>query len=152
MTIGITDVLNAVKSKAKATGKFSQVLLHEPDNVPPDYGCAIWVDSVKPVRTSGLASTSVLVIIMLRIYGSGMTEPKDTIDIEIVEALDEMMLDIVGDFQLDGLSNLRQVDIFGAHGTELSAESGYVNSQEMIYRVMTMTIPLVFNDLWDQTA
>lgn len=150
--LGAQAVLSAVQSKAQATGYFQQVLLHEPDNAPPAMGAAIWVDTIVPVKSSGLISSSVLLVVMLRMYGSAMQEPKDTIEPSMVAATDVLMADLHSDFQLGGLTNLRAIDLLGSEGVRLSAQAGYVNSQEMTYRVVTLTIPMIFNDLWTQAA
>jgi hypothetical protein len=47
---------------------------------------------------------------------------------------------------------VRNVDIFGegAHG-ELSAQSGYINQDGRLLRIIDITLPLVINDVWPQT-
>jgi hypothetical protein len=42
------------------------------------------------------------------------------------------------------------VDLLGQFGTPLSAQAGYVNQDGRLFRIMTITLPLVVNDVWGQ--
>jgi len=53
-----------------------------------------------------------------------------------------------GDFTLGGL--VRQVDIRGAHGAGLSARAGYLEQDSAVFRVFTISVPLIVNDLWKE--
>ena len=42
------------------------------------------------------------------------------------------------------------IDLLGAYGQKLSAQAGYITIDSHMYRIMTLTIPCVINDLWTQ--
>jgi hypothetical protein len=44
------------------------------------------------------------------------------------------------------------VDLLGAHGIPLSARAGYDEQDSKMFRVMDINLPLVINDVWQQTA
>lgn len=151
MTLNITGILDAVVSHAMASGYFEQVNGHEPQNAPSlGLTAAVWVDSVQPVRASGLDSTTVRLTLNVRIYTSAQSDPPDAIDPALMAAVDDLCAAYVGDFTLGGLA--RNVDVLGAHGQPLLVRAGYVQQSGAIYRVMTITLPVIVNDLWEQVA
>jgi hypothetical protein len=86
----------------------------------------------------------------VRLYTSMLAEPQDYIDPNLVKALDALMNAYSGDFTLDGL--IRNVDLLGQTGTPLQAEAGYINIDGKMMRVVTITLPMIINDAWEQTA
>lgn len=151
MTLNITGILDAVVSHAMASGHFEQVNGHEPMNAPSlGLTAAVWADTVQPVRASGLNSTTVRLAFNVRIYTSTQSDPADAIDPALLTAVDDLCAAYINDFTLDGL--VKQVDIFGAHGVPLLVRAGYVQQSGAIYRVMTITLPVIVNDLWEQVA
>jgi hypothetical protein len=151
MAVDIDGVLNAITSHAATTGYFDQINGHEPLN-RPGHGltAAVWIDHVRPVTSSGLDSTSVLLVFNVRLYTSTLQEPQDAIDPEMVRAIDALFTAYIGDFTLGGL--VRNVDVYGADGPPLDAQAGYLRQDEVLYRVITITLPLVVNDVWDEVA
>lgn len=151
MAVDIDGVLNAIVSHAAASGYFDQVNQHEPRN-RPGHGitAAVWIDHVLPVTSSGLDSASVLLAFNIRLYTSTLQEPQDAIDPEMVRALDSLFAAYIGDFTLGGL--VRNVDVYGADGPPLDAQAGYLKQDEVLYRVITITLPLVVNDVWSESA
>lgn len=149
MALDITSLLDAVVSHAAASGHFKAVNGHEPAN-PPGHGltCAVWADRVTAVRTSGLNSLSVLLAFNLRIYTSARQEPLDSIDPNLLAAVDALCAAYTGDFTLGGL--VRQVDLLGQHGQPLDVRAGYIQQDGQLYRVATITLPVVVNDLWTE--
>jgi hypothetical protein len=151
MAVDIDGVLNAIVSHASTTGYFERINQHEPLN-RPGYGitAAVWIDHVRPVTSSGLDSASVLLVFNVRLYTSTLQEPQDAIDPEMVRAVDALFTAYIGDFTLGGL--VRHVDVFGADGPPLDAQAGYLKQDEVLYRVITITLPLVVNDVWSEVA
>lgn len=151
MALDIDSILNAVVSHAMASGLFERVNQHEPKNAP-GHGltCAAWVDSIEPVRTSGLASTSGRLVLNVRLYTNMLAEPQDAIDPNLTAAVATLMGAYSGDFQLGG--NAREVDLLGGEGAPLSAKAGYMRQDGTEYRVFTITVPVIVNDLWEQVA
>jgi hypothetical protein len=55
-----------------------------------------------------------------------------------------------GDFELGG--NVRNVDLLGQASEGLTAQAGYLEQDGKLYRVMTINLPLIVNDVWNQVA
>jgi hypothetical protein len=152
MALDIRTILDAVESHALASGYFAQVNGHEPKS-PPTSGitCAVWVEQIGPARgSSGLTSTSARLTLFVRLYSSMVQQPADAIDPDLMTALDALMAAYSGDFTLGGL--IRHVDLLGAYGDPLSARAGYLAEGGAEYRVLTITLPLIVSDLWEQVA
>ena len=66
------------------------------------------------------------------------------------EALEDVLFEAYsGDFQL-GDEN-RWIDLLGAtQGHPLFSQSGYINIDNMVYRVMTITVPVIVENAWTQ--
>lgn len=149
--IGITDLLDRTVSLLMSSGVFQTVNSHEPKHTPgPDHaGC--WVQNIDPVpEASGLDSTAGRVELRIRIYSSMLQEPQDEIDPAITYKADLIMELFTGDFTLGGM--IRNVDLLGAHGDPLRAQSGYLNIQGQMYRVMDIFVPYIVNDIWTQVS
>lgn len=150
MSIAITAILNAVSSHAMASGHFEQVNGHEVANAP-GFGITveIWVQRVGPVpAASGLASTSALVLLNVRLRMPA-TVPDDYIDPAMTIAASDLIGAYSGDFELGG--NARNIDLLGAYGTPVQAVAGWLQ-QDGMYRVYTIDLPVVVNDLWTQSG
>lgn len=151
MTLNISGILDGVVSHAMASGHFEKVNGHEPANTPSlGLTAAVWTDSVQAVRSSGLDQTTVQLVFNVRLYASAQAEPADAIDPNMITAMDDLCAAYVGDFTLGGL--VRQVDILGAYGRPLLVRAGYVQQSGAVLRVLTITLPLIVNDLWEQVA
>src|SRR5260370_37732 len=107
---------------------------------------------IKPIRTCGMGATSGIVVLMARIYKNFRSEPFDMIDPDVMSATTDMMGAISGDFQFGGAAGVRAVDLLGSSGTALSAQAGYVEIDRQMFRVMTITIPIILNDMFSQAV
>lgn len=144
-------VTDAMVSHATASGHFQSVNQHEPKNSPGNgLRAALWAQTFRPARRSGLRSTSMRLEYRLRIYQNMLMEPQDAIDPTVLAAADAMFAAYSADFTLGGL--IRQVDLLGSDGNPLSATAGYLAIDNKMNRVMDLTIPLVLNDVYDQEA
>lgn len=147
----VKAILTALESHAATLGQFERVNRHEPKNAP-GHGltAAIWVQRISPVALrSGLAVTSALLVVNVRLYTNMIAEPQDAIDPNLVDAASALIGAYTADFTLgDMVSN---VDVLGAHGEALSAQAGYLEQDRKMFRVMTLTVPLVVNDVWSQS-
>jgi hypothetical protein len=153
MTIGIDSILDTVISHAAASGWFEQVNGGEPISPSvPGLTAAVWVDTIDPIRSSGLASASARLGLTVRIYTSAEQLPTDAIDPNVTLATDALVRAYVGDFQLGGADDVRSIDVLGAHGAPLSARAGYLPLSGVTLRVMTISVPVIVNDLWDEVA
>jgi len=141
----------AIRSHAMTIGQFERVLGHEPKSTPgKGLTLAMFADTIRPVPSSGLASTSVLMVFQERIYFPMLSKPEDDIDIRIMEAVDALMGEYIQNLTLGGL--VRTVDLMGIHGVGLSARAGYVEQDKIVFRAMTITLPVIVNDAWAQVA
>ncbi len=150
MALNTAATVNALESHLLATGLFRRVNTHEPKNAP-DTGmtASLIASTIDPTQSSGLASTSAVVVYQARIYLGMLNEPQDAIDPTIIVAVDTVINAITADFELGG--NARAVDLLGMAGQGgLSATAGYVTVDTTMYRIMDISIPVIHNDVWTQ--
>jgi len=142
--------VDAVVSHALSTGFFERMNKHEPKTAPPDgLTGAVWFASIEPVRSNpSLISTSVRLVVTVRIYCGMIQEPQDGIDEQVMTAVDALMNAYTGDFTLDGL--IREIDLLGQHGAPLSALAGYLMIDKKMMRVVDIQVPMIISDAWMQ--
>lgn len=151
MGIQSQDLIDRIASKAMALGLFDRVNQHEPKNKPGrGLTCAVWIDRIEPARgRSSLVNTTARVVFNVRVYTNMLQQPQDAIDPNVMDACDKLMAAYTGDFDLGDEG--RFIDLLGmTQGHELFAQSGYINIDNMTYRVMTMTVPVIVSDAWAQ--
>jgi hypothetical protein len=68
----------------------------------------------------------------------------------MLAAVDDLCGAYCGDFTLGGL--VKDVDIFGMYGQSLDVRAGYLQQDGALYRVLTISLPVVVNDLWNEVA
>lgn len=146
----VLGLFDQVSSHAASLGLFdSQVATHEPKNAPGNgLWCAIWVQAIDPITTSGLASVSGRVELRVRIGASMLQEPQDSIDPNILAAVTVLLGEYAGHLTLGG--TVRAIDLIGMHGTPMSAVGGYVTIGNEMSRVMEITLPVLVNDMWTE--
>lgn len=153
MGIQSQDLIDRIASKAMTLGLFDRVNQHEPKNKPGrGLTCAVWIDRIEPARgRSTLSRTTARVVFNVRVYTNMLQNPQDAIDPNVMNAVDLLMGAFTGDFDLG--SETRFIDLLGmTQGHELFAQSGYINIDNMVYRVMTMAVPVIVEDAWEQVA
>jgi hypothetical protein len=151
VTFDPATIQNIIVSHAEKLGLFDRVNAHEPKNAPGNgLSAAVWADQIVPVQSSGLDSTTIRVSYSIRVYQNMVKEPQDDIDAVVLAGVAALMTAYSGDFTLG--DNAREVDLLGAHGVPLAAQSGYLNQDGRLYRVMTITLPIIFNDVFEQVA
>lgn len=149
----ITDVHSRILSHAMALNVFENVAGHEPKNAPGSgMTAALWTDYLGPAVGSGLQSTSALLVLNFRIYTPFRQEPVDSIDPTVSGAMSEFFAAVTADFDLLQSNNIRCIDLLGMTGRMLSAQAGYIEIDRKLTRVMTGTIPIIFNDSWPQSG
>ena len=152
MAVDIDSILAQVTSHAQTLGVFERFNGAEPENAPGNgLTGACWVQDIGPDRTgSGLASTSMVLLLNVRLYLPVNNLAPETLDPRMVKALDLLFAAYIGDFTLGGL--VRMVDVRGAKGNPLSGRAGYQQLDEVVHRVFTITLPLVVNDVWVEAS
>ena len=77
----IATIFDKVVSLAASSGYFDAVNAHEPKSAPGNgVPAAVWVQSIKPVTTSGMTSTSGVLLLNVRVYTNFISQPYDVID------------------------------------------------------------------------
>lgn len=146
----ITDVL---VSHAMGSGLFETVNGAEPTNAPPEVGgliAGVWADSCRPLgAASGLRSTSGLITWVVQLYANMFQDPRDGIDPRMASAAHYLVSAYSGDFEMGG--QVRNIDLLGQYSDGLSWRTGYLEIDKRMFRVLTITVPVVINDLWDQS-
>jgi hypothetical protein len=153
MAIEAQDLIDRIASHAMQLGLFDRVNQHEPKSAPGrGLTCAVWIDRIEPARgRSGLASTTARVTFSVRVYTSMLQNPQDAIDPQVMIATDLLFEAYSSDFQLGNSS--RWVDLLGAtQGHPLFSQSGYINIDNRVMRVMTITVPVIVENAWPQAA
>lgn len=148
----VQALVAGVESIALKTGAFASVNFHEPKSSPGSgLPLAIWADSIQPIAAaSGLSSTSGYVILSARAYGNMLQKPEDDTDPRLMTAATTLIGAYSADFTLGGL--VRNIDLLGEYGSKLGAQAGYITIGGAMYRIMTVVIPCVVNDMWDQVS
>ena len=114
----INAVFDRLVSWALASGRFEQVNQHEPKNAPAGLSCSVWVQAIRPIgKMSGVAATTGVVVLNVRIYVSFTSQPFDAIDPNMLAGTTDLMGSLSGDFDFDGIANLNCVDLLGISGT-----------------------------------
>lgn len=149
--IGAKTLIDAVASQVMAAGFFDAVNGAEPKGAPPDTGltAAVWVQDLSPVQAqSGLATTTMLFTVSVRLYTSMIAEPQDMIDPQLMAAVDVLMNAYTGNFSLGGL--IESIDLLGRASPGLRGDAGYVQLDNKMFRVFTITVPMLVNDVYVQ--
>lgn len=148
----VNALVASTESIAMTLGVFETVNFHEPKS-PPGSGlrCALWVQSIEPIAAaSGLASTSGYVVMNARVYGNMLTQPLDDTDPRLMAAGSTLLGAYSADFTLGG--TVRNIDLLGEYGQKLTAQAGYLTIANAMYRILTVTVPCIVNDMWQMGA
>lgn len=145
-----SGIFSALVSHGLASGLFERVNQHEPKNAPGNgLSMAVYLDRIVPAaKASGLDSTTGVLLFSVRVYSGMVAEPQDDIDPALLDAVDALFTAYSGDFSLGGV--IRNVDLLGEFANPLGVVFGYVTIDNKMYRVGTITVPLIVNDLWSQ--
>lgn len=149
----INAVFEKIEGYALSSGRFDTVGKHEPKNAPGNgLSAALWIQSIVPIRSSGAAATSGVVLFQFRIYTNFKQMPYDMIDPNVTAATTDLMGTLSADFDFGGVAGVRNIDLLGAYGVKMDAQAGYVDIDRSLFRVMTIRIPVVVNDMFVQVA
>lgn len=146
----VNALYDAAVSEMQQLGTFRSVNTHEPKSAPGSgLRLSIWIDTIIPVpRGSGLSATSGSVVLLARAYGNALQKPEDEVDPRLTAAASSVINAFSTNFTLGG--TIRCVDLLGMYGQSLRAQAGYLTIASTVYRIMTVTVPCIVNDLWNQ--
>ncbi len=148
MALTVESAFNELRGHGERIGMLGNVLNHEPKAAPEAKSVTLawWLQSMRPARSSGLNSVSLVVTFTGRFYTSTLTEPQDAIDPTIVNAADAFLASLMRDYTLGGWA--RHIDIFGAETEGLVVEAGYLTQDQKLFRILSVTVPIVINDAY----
>lgn len=146
-------VRDALKSVFQSVGSIGDVLTSQ-GVAPPSNGVSAQIWAVPPFKLvptrSGLADVSLLVTFNARLLIPLGTPPADDLDLSLLAAYSDVMNALVGGFTLNG--EVEQLDLLGAYSGGLTTDPAYIEIGGAMFRCMTMTLPLVLDDVWDEVA
>lgn len=144
-------VITAAIDHLQATGLFESVQDHESTSAGIGGMWAdVWVADIKPIpEQSGLAATSALLTLTVRIYLNATPPADGALEQKITGAADALLIAYNQAFDFD--NTVTFVDLLGQYGTSLSSTGGYVAIGDVPYRCMTITVPCVIDDVWPQS-
>lgn len=141
-----TALFTDIQSYAQELGIFQGVDLHDPWNAPGNQlFCSINLGMTRPVTSSGMASVSGQVTLVIRIWSSALQKPLDGIDPGVLSAVCSLMGAFAGGFTIGG--TVRNIDLFA-----MSAQPAYVDFEGKPFRVAEINLPIVINDLFAEEA
>jgi hypothetical protein len=150
----IPAALDVLVSEAQRLGIFEKVNQHESKS---QAGNGITMEIVygtgpTPLPSkSSLSKTSARVIYFARIMIAIQSMPEDSIDAALTNALDLYFDSLHGELGLGDPDPGSFIDILGqTGGVLLDAQGGYLTLDQTLYRVATITIPVVMFDAWVQ--
>ena len=145
-------LFDSVRTHVQTLGVFSGVLTHEAKSKPvAGLSAEIWSMGIRPVgQVSGLAETAGTVTFHIRIRTNMMQKPEDDTDKILMTATMALIGEYSGNFTLGG--TVMAVDLLGMHGEALSAQTGYLEQDGTLFRVATVVLPIIIDNLWVQSA
>lgn len=152
MTLNTKQYMDALASAALRTGRFDAVNGVDIGSTPANSGmvAVIWPRRIRAIPAgSGLNTTSASIVFTMRLFAAMNADPMGEIDPLMIDATDEIMNMLSGDFTLDGL--IDYVDLLGEHGDALGSDSGFLKLNEnQTFRIVDITIPLIIHTVWTQ--
>lgn len=154
MALNTQQYMDALISHAGSTGYFVSLNSVDVGSVPTNEGLSavLWPRRITPAPgRSGLASTSVVMTFVMRLFHSSATDPLGQIDPLMISATDALLNAYSSDFTLGGI--VAEVDLLGQYGEALRSDSGWLDmGDDGKFRIVDITIPLVINDVWTQES
>lgn len=147
-------IIAAVKGRLMAIGIFDTVNGHEPVSSPGlGQHASVYLGPIRPTDRSGLSSTSLVMLIMVRIWISAQAQDRDDTEIKLASATSASYGALIAGFQLadaTGVPTACAIDIRGMAGTRMESVPGYANFDGTEYRVQTITVPVLVENVWDE--
>lgn len=143
------DIVTALADQLMASGLFTTVNSAEPPTDTGGLTAACWPEAVTPhARASGLASTTGVIRMKVRIYLPATAAEPDHVERAALDAADEVIGMLSGAFTLGGL--VESVDLLGRSGAQLAMTTAWLGTGGALRRIVDITVPLIVSDLWEQ--
>jgi hypothetical protein len=146
----LDPIFDEVINNVLQSGYFDIVNEHEPKRAP-GYGltASVWIKHISATKIgSGINYTNALVIFNLEVNTNMFEEPQNLIDRKMTKAISNLMRQYHDDFDFNGV--IRNIDLLGESGSQLSCDMGYVTIDKKIFRAGVITIPCIVNNVWPQ--
>ncbi|MGH3402672.1 MAG: hypothetical protein ACRDRJ_09220 [Streptosporangiaceae bacterium] len=139
-------LFDALQSGMQQLSLFQATDTHEPESPPGKrLYCSIVLGPLKAVTTSGLGKTSGQVTFTIRIWSNAKQRPLDKIDPELLAAAAAVMGWLSGEFTLGG--TVRNIQLL-----DMTAVPEWIEFEGQQFRASEVTVPIVINDMWVQSA
>lgn len=150
----VVPLYDAVVSVFQRVGYFDKVNTHEPKRKPGHgISAAVWFNTMYGVGfVSGLDKSTALVLFTGRIYSNMLREPQDMIDPVMTQAGASVMRQFHDNYDFGLHPRVRNVDLLGETGQQLTMTGGYLEQAKAMYRVYDLNIPVIVNDVFTQSA
>lgn len=148
----MAGIMAQVTSHAQRLGSTEAVTAYEPEAAPGGRGLTVSVSlaGLAPAKGgSGLTSTTVRLELAVRLWYPDTVRPPERGEIVIATTADALMRAYSGAFTLG--DEVMNVDLLARYGTGLEGRAGYATVDGEVYRVFTITLPLIVRDLWAQS-
>ena len=142
----LRSTMQVIESYLLASGYFSTVLIGEPKDIMEGTGltAAINLQGTRIVMVMAGGSVLKSYEVRVNIYRNLFAEPTGNIEFELAEAVSKSAEDLLGAYDLG--STISEIDVAGQFGVALNAQWGHATVAGKLYRVATLTVPLVVND------
>lgn len=149
--VDFATIRDTIASKISATGGFQHVIPHDLLSAPTTDGLvASFVGSrITPSQLSGLAAVTMRLEIVVRVHLNALLDPPELIDTLVFAGADAIMGAMIANWRLDGVANVRNVDVLGEGGDGMRTEPGYLDIGQTKFRCIDVFIPVLVNDAWD---
>lgn len=142
-----TALFADIQSMAQQLAIFRATETHDPLSAPGEgLWCSITLGNVRPVSSSGMASVSGQITLIVRVWSSALQKPQDNIDPNVLAAACALMGAFAGGFTIGG--TVRNIDLFAMTGTPQWAP----DFEGKPFRVIEISLPIVINDLFAEVA
>ena len=151
--MSIFDAHQAVFAHLRNLGIFDKVAKHEPANVPgKGIYAAMWFDDGElQQELSSLTAAGAQHVVKVRMYKNATSEPQDSIDLDLIAALDGVIAALVADHTLGG--SVFSVDVLGAYGDAINWATDYVDfGQNKWYRIVDLFVPLTLEGTYSYAS
>ncbi len=144
MAFDISTTLETIESYLSASGHVGAAQVGEPKHAPSEaLFAAIYMTGVSVVSTT-LNKTIEVHTITIRLYADGLADPASVSELALAQAVSQITGDLLGEFDLG--ATIRNVDVAGQYGGNVSTQWGYVDVAKEIFRVADITLPLIVDD------